>query len=103
MTDTPELDQAELDFKDYPKSITEAKSDKDKNAASWRPRDALISFLRRLDAGEFPQLETLAIMAAWVEDGTTATHYSVSSPSFQHTLGMVELVKMKMYVDGKGS
>jgi hypothetical protein len=91
------------DFKNYPKSITEIKANKDENAATWTPRDAIISFLRRLDAGEFPNMDTLVIIGTRRDGPKTSTHYSVSSPALQDTLGAIELGRLKMYADGKES
>ena len=40
------------DFSQYPKSITEIKSDKSGNACDWTVRDMLIDTLREIDSGE---------------------------------------------------
>lgn len=102
MSDVPPF-EPELfhDFRDYPKSITEIKASKDTNAATWTPRDAVIAFLRRMDAGEFPGMETVVIIGTWREGPTTHTHYSVASPTLQDTLGCIELGRLKMHTDGK--
>lgn len=101
MSTPDDMDQLKFaDFKDYPKSITEIKANKDENAATWTPRDAVIAFLRRFDAGEFPGMETLVIMGTWKEGPTTHTHYSTSSPTLQDTLGCIELGRHKIYGDG---
>lgn len=38
-------------FSDAPKSLNEARADKEENAALWKPRDALIAMLREIDSG----------------------------------------------------
>lgn len=101
MSDIPPFEPDLFAFKDYPKSITEIKANKDENAATWKPRDAVIAFLRRLDSGEFPNMDTLVLIGTWVDGGTTHTHYSVAAPTLQHTLGAIELGRLKMYMDGK--
>lgn len=39
-------------FADAPISITEARSERDRDAAKWTARDVLISMLREIDRGE---------------------------------------------------
>lgn len=101
----PDLFEA-TDFSTHPKSITEHKADKTENSATWTPRDAVIAFLRRMDAGEFPNMKTVVIMGTWHPKdtrNTTHTYYSVASPTLQDTLGCIELGRLKMYADGNGS
>lgn len=40
-----------MDFKDYPKTINEIKSDQSNKAADWTARDLLIYLLREIDSG----------------------------------------------------
>lgn len=107
MSTPDDMDQLKFaDFKDYPKSITEIKADKTEDGSTWTPRDAVIAFLRRMDAGEFPGMDVLVIMGTWhPKDSphTTHTHYSVASPTLQDTLGCIELGRHKMYADGSVS
>lgn len=101
--DTP----PQTSYADYPKSVTELKSKDSDNAALWTPRDAVISFLRRLDEGEFEGCDTVVIFATYpnknpkAEKGTIMTHFSCASPTLQHTLGAIELGRLKMHNDGE--
>lgn len=93
-------------FADYPTSVTEHRTKNSDNAADWTPRDAAISFLRRLDEGEFEGCDTVVIFATYPgkgERGAIMTHYSCASPSMQHTLGAIELGRLRMHKDGEGN
>jgi hypothetical protein len=39
-------------FENYPKTISEHKSDKTRSPLDWTVRDALVSMLRMIDAGQ---------------------------------------------------
>lgn len=92
--DTPD------DFSNYPKSITELKAERDEHSHIWKPRDALVQFLRRLDSGEFPDLDVLIVIGMELKpNAVSATHYNVASPDIRATMGAMELCKMKMHSD----
>jgi len=85
------------DFTNYPKSLTERKSDKEHNAAVWTPRDVLIDTLRALDSGE---IEADALVVVHNKDnggGTTLTKWAASSPNVITTLGMLEYAKQRIF------
>lgn len=81
------------DFKNYPKSITEIKSDKSNKASDWTPRDALIDVLRMIDSGE---LVATSLIVCYREDseegGIAKPGFRVSSPNPLLTLGMLSYV-----------
>lgn len=84
------------DFKDYPKTINEIKSDRSFNAADWKPRDALITLLRSIDSGE-ENPDFLIIAYGNVKaDGVTTDGYYSTSPNLFLTLGLLEKVKLNI-------
>ena len=69
-------DNIDMNFKDYPQTIGEIRSDKTDRASDWAPRDALIDLLRRIDNGT--DVRELVISFAILEDGDLATNYLVT-------------------------
>ena len=49
MNDNDEVDK--LEFKNYPVTLGEARSDRSQSAHDWVPRDVLIDILRQIDNG----------------------------------------------------
>lgn len=81
------------DFKDYPKSITEIKSDRSNKASDWTPRDALIDVLRMIDSGEVkPTSLIVCYREASEEDGVAKPGFRVASPDPLLTLGMLSYI-----------
>lgn len=77
------------DFSNYPKSITEKRSEQERNAALWTPRDVLIDTLRALDAGE---IEADALIVVHTKDkgnGVSLTKWASAGPNVIITLGML--------------
>lgn len=76
-------------FADAPKTIGELRSDRSRRAKDWTPRDVLIELLRRIDSGEVaPEALFVAFRTRdQAQDGYTS--YSVSSPDYVTTLGLV--------------
>jgi hypothetical protein len=77
------------DFKEYPKSVTEIKSDKSNKASDWKPRDALIDMLRMIDSGEITP--SVLIVCYRDKDGNEMTKpgFRVASPDPLETLGVL--------------
>jgi hypothetical protein len=90
MTDEP-------DFTDYPQSLSEARADRDGNAAKWSPRDALIATLRRIDSGE---VKADALVIAYRSkpdpDGGTKTYFANASPDVHVTLGLLQAALIRI-------
>ena len=61
-------------YKDYPQTIGELRSDKSDRATDWAPRDALIALLRQIDNGL--NVSGLVISYTSIEEGDTCTHYT---------------------------
>lgn len=81
-------------YEDTPVSIGEVRADKTRSAADWTPREALVELLRRIDSGEYPDMDTLIL--CWRTVKKTASKaleinsfYSASSPDIHTTLGVL--------------
>ncbi len=81
-------------FEAMPVSIGEVRADKTRSAADWTPREALIELLRRIDSGEYPDMD--ALILCWRTLKRTPTKaveinsfYSASSPDIHTTLGVL--------------
>ena len=83
-------------FKGFPRTIGELRSDKSDNGRDWTPRDALISLLREIDSGE---TKATAIFICGVEQsqegGLWRVFYRNASASQVESLGVIELSKEK--------
>ena len=83
-------------FADYPKSVSEIKSDENGgNAALVTPRDALICALRRIDSAE-TKPETLIIVWGGKSEGRYDTSYEISSPDPRFTVAALVHVQHKL-------
>lgn len=81
------------DFKNYPKSITEIKSDKSNKASDWTPRDALIDVLRMIDSGKLsPTSLIVCYREASEEGGVAKPRFRAASPDPLLTLGVLSYV-----------
>lgn len=88
------------DYAQHPRSITEIRSGKTRDAADWTPRDVLIHVLRMIDSGEWePQL--LLVASARADGSLASTRYSVSSPNPLLTAGMIERAKYMLSRDAE--
>jgi hypothetical protein len=97
MTDVPEYPES---FANYPRSLDDIKSDRSGSARDWKPRDALISMLRRIDSGDLTNLKTaVVIIQCNTDDGLGRTAYLSASPSYSETLGAMEIAKFFMWRD----
>jgi hypothetical protein len=77
-------------FEAVPVGIGEIRADKSRSAADWKPREALIELLRRIDSGEYPDMD--ALILCWREKtkkGIIGSFYSASSPDIHTTLGIL--------------
>lgn len=77
------------DFSNAPESLAEHRADKAGRADLWAPRDAIISVLREIDAG---QTDPVCAIVVWIErspDGGQRTRYAVSSPNAYAAVGML--------------
>lgn len=80
------------DFSDAPVSVGELRADKANSGCAWKPRDALISLLRRIDKGEINP-ETLVV--CWREE-TGRFGWETASPLFVISLGLMTECMAKM-------
>lgn len=88
------------DYAQHPRSITEIRSGKTRDAADWTPRDVLIHVLRTIDSGEWePQM--LMVVSARADGSSSSTRYSLSSPNPLLTAGMLERVKHMLARDAE--
>ncbi len=89
-------------FKDHPRSIGEARSDRSQKCYDWTPREALVAMLRRIDAG-YPIKDLVIVYGgALVEDAGRTVYgvgFSAAGRSELHLLGMIEQAKLKMVGD----
>lgn len=88
-------------FKDHPVSLAEVRSERTQNAVDWKPRDALIEVLRRIDKGE---ISPEALIVAWVEfkpNGVSDFGFRNASPNIIVSTGLLENAKMKLYEAGE--
>ena len=78
------------DFKNYPKSVTEIKSDKSNKASDWTPRDVLIDMLRMIDSGEVNPSALIVCYRDKDDEGEyTKPGFRVASPDPLLTLGVL--------------
>lgn len=85
------------DFKDYPESLAERRSDKTSRSDDWSPRDALIATLRMIDRGEIKPDVMLVNWREQLEKGKVEVSSNVASPDITVTIGVFELCKLQMY------
>jgi hypothetical protein len=82
------------DFKDYPPTIGELRSDKSHAAKDWSPRDALVSLLREIDGGSIkPTAIFICGVEASPEGDSWRPFYRNASASPAESLGVIELAK----------
>lgn len=84
------------DFKNYPKSVTEIKSDKSNKASDWMPRDVLIDMLRMIDSGEATPSVLIVCYRDKDGDEITKPGFSVASPDPLATLGVLSYCSQRI-------
>jgi hypothetical protein len=78
------------DYSEHPISLAEARADKAKDAALWKPRDAVLSVLRDIDSGAI-NLDHIIIIGATIDPGNdTAMTYRSSMPNAFYGVGMLQ-------------
>lgn len=90
-------------FENSPVSIGEFKADKSRDAKDWKPREALVELLRRIDNGEYPDMD--ALILAWRErtaKGEISSYYSASSPDIHVSLGVLARAEYMMHEIASG-
>lgn len=84
------------DFKGYPKTLGEVRSDMTSDSKDWSPRECLISLLREIDEGTLSPDQVIVIThydeTEETEDWTRVT-FSGKLPTLTR-LGMVEMAKV---------
>ena len=86
----------EESFKDHPKSLNEARSDKSQNAKDWTPRDALIALLRDID-NKSEDIDALVIaFRRKGQTGKRSAGFYNASPDGIVSLGLLEGAKIWM-------
>jgi hypothetical protein len=84
-------------FKDYPKTLSETKSDKSGQPEDWTVRDMLIATLRDLDAGKFnPDVMVICFTTFDRVENQTYTGYKYRSANLVEALGCVEVAKARL-------
>lgn len=92
-----------MDYSDYPRSVSEIRSDRTCKSSDWTPRDLLISLLRDIDSGE-RDVESIFI-AASVRDADPSNYepfFAVAAASPFVALGVVEAAKQAYIRAGYG-
>lgn len=81
----------EENFADHPKSLAEARANKNSDASAWSPRDALIAALRAIDSGELNPTYAIISFANVSEDAREATtmNYFNCIPNTFYGVGML--------------
>ncbi len=80
------MTEGEEDFSNYPESIGQRQD----NPSKWTPREALIAMLRAIDKGTI-EPNMLIILWACERESTIQTNYSIVSPSFLKTMGLLDV------------
>lgn len=80
-------------FKDYPRSVKDARSDKTGEAKDWNPRDVLIDALRDIDSGKIVPDALMVVYRHRQADGTTGTGFSAASPDGYTTCALFDYGK----------
>lgn len=80
-------------FADYPESLAEVRSGKDKDGAKWSPRDALIATLRKLDRGEIKPECLIVCWAAGSDGDGWEVGLHASSPNYLLAMGTLDDAK----------
>ncbi len=84
------------DFSNYPKSLSELKSDKTALAADNTPRDLLIKVLRDIDAGNINPSDLVIAFSDLDADGAREFAWLAAGPDLAVHLGMLALTINRM-------
>lgn len=96
---TVSKDDFETDFSNHPVSLSEIRN---KDKATWSPRDALVHTLRQIDSGERKVDSLVIITSENSEGGAVDVDVRVSSKgNFNEIVGMMEQGKMHYYFSGE--
>lgn len=76
-------------YADAPKSFLEARSEKLSDSSIWTPRDALISVLRKLDAGEAVPRELIVVWTEEHEGKTFNVNSVIACPTTLASVGLL--------------
>ena len=82
-------------FADNPRTIGEIRSDKTEDCADWKPRDALIDVLRRIDSG----LDVESLIVCWRQnnsDGKQTGHFRTATPDSFVSMGLLSHTMYKL-------
>lgn len=88
-------DNDPTNFKDYPKSIAEIRSEQADDSALHAPRDALIAVLRMIDSGEENVDALVVCYRHWV-DGKARARFMQATPDGLVTLGLLQTIAFQM-------
>lgn len=83
------------DFSKTPVSLAELRSERAEDGALWKPRDALIALLRRIDSGE----DVDALVVCWRtkhEGGRYTGHFYQAMQDPYVTMGLLGMTAFKM-------
>lgn len=88
-------------FADVPVALAEKRAERDQNASSWTPRDALVSILREIDSGRL-KVDLIWIGHAERQEETILSSYLTAGGMNQfETSGMIEVLKTRMITDAR--
>lgn len=81
-------------FENAPKTLAEARANKNRQARDWEPRDALIACLREIDSGRIKPDELIILYHQPLDaaDNNGNLHdfnYYVSTSGLMHTMGLL--------------
>lgn len=79
----------EKSYADAPRSFLEARSEKLADSSVWTPRDALISVLRQLDAGEMVPRELIVVWTEEQGDKTFNVNSVIACPTTLTSVGLL--------------
>ena len=96
------------DFSSAPKSLTEARAQKNQRARDWEPRDALIACLRAIDSGELAGIDELVIAYHRPLEPTPGNpnvhdfNYFISTSSVTATMGLINIASHHIMSESGG-
>lgn len=79
----------EKSYANAPKSFLEARSEKLSDSSIWTPRDALISVLRKLDAGEAVPRDLIVVWTEEHEGKTFNVNSVIACPTTLASVGLL--------------
>lgn len=77
-----------MNFADHPESVGELRSNRDCDAAKWKPRDVLVSLLRDIDSGK-ADIDALIVCYRQHVDEKARGRFLQSTPDGLVTLGLL--------------